>query len=134
MSEIDRINQENICAAADLCAEPGSVKTEPGKVLCGANSYVQKYYFNDEFAALPIEVKKELQIACVMFTEEVGGVLTMEFSPEGKLLLKCSVDDADYLYDNIESELQIRRLTREKEKLFGQLEQFYYAKFIEKCI
>ena len=30
-------------------------------VLCGANSYKQKYYFNQDFAALPQTVKEELQ-------------------------------------------------------------------------
>ena len=30
-------------------------------VLCGANSYVEKYYFNEEFSKLPEQVKEELQ-------------------------------------------------------------------------
>ena len=29
-------------------------------VLCGANAYNQKYYFNEEFDSLPESVKKEL--------------------------------------------------------------------------
>ena len=44
-------------------------------VLCGSNGYERKYYFNEEFASLPDEVKKELQILCVWFTEECGGIL-----------------------------------------------------------
>ena len=54
-------------------------------VLCGASSYEQKYYFNQDFKALPEHIKKELQIMCVLFTEDIGGVLTMEFTPEGEL-------------------------------------------------
>lgn len=34
-------------------------------VLCGASSYEQKYYFNQQFKALPDHIKKELQIMCV---------------------------------------------------------------------
>ena len=30
-------------------------------VLCGASSYEQKYYFNQDFASLPETVKQELQ-------------------------------------------------------------------------
>ena len=30
-------------------------------VLCGANSYVEKYYFNEQFSGLPEAVKQELQ-------------------------------------------------------------------------
>ena len=42
------------------------------KVLCGANSYEQKYYFNQEFSSLPQSVKDELHIMCVLYTEDVG--------------------------------------------------------------
>ena len=31
-------------------------------VLCGASSYEQKYYFNQDFASLPETVKQEMQI------------------------------------------------------------------------
>ena len=39
-----------------------SEKTE-NLVLCGANSYEQKYYLNEAFAKLPQSIKEELQIA-----------------------------------------------------------------------
>ena len=47
-------------------------------VLCGASAYEQKYYFNKDFDSLPDHVKKELQIMCVLFTEEIGGIFTLE--------------------------------------------------------
>ena len=94
-------------------------------VLCGANSYEQKYYFNNDFAALPEEIKQELQIMCVTFTENAGGTLLVEFDESGQLKLTVQVDDSDYYFDEIESGLQISRLQREKEELFGQLEMFY---------
>ena len=94
-------------------------------VLCGASSYEQKYYFNKDFDKLPEEIKRELQIMCVTFTEESGGILTVEFDGNGSLQLKVTVDDSDYLYDEIESGLGISRLQREKEGLFRQLEMFY---------
>ena len=55
---------------------------EQNVVLCGANSYDQKYYLNQEFSALRDAVKQELQIMCVWFTEDIGGILTLEFEPE----------------------------------------------------
>ena len=57
-------------------------------VLCGASSYEQKYYFNQDFASLPETVKQELQIMCVLFTEDVGGILTLEFDEDGSLQLR----------------------------------------------
>ena len=63
------------------------MKNKNGKpervVLCGASSYEQKYYFNRDFSALPESVRNELQILCVLYTEDVGGVLTLEFNEEG---------------------------------------------------
>src|SRR5699024_68439 len=64
-------------------------------VLCGASAYEQKYYFNRDFSALPKEVQDELHIMCVLFTEDVGGILTLEFSEEGKLEFKVEALDAD---------------------------------------
>ena len=45
-------------------------------VLCGANSYEKKYYFNKEFSKLPDQVKDILQVICVEFTEKCGGSLS----------------------------------------------------------
>ncbi|MBQ1377821.1 MAG: hypothetical protein IIY77_07595 [Lachnospiraceae bacterium] len=100
-------------------------------VLCGANSYEEKYYFNDQFGNLPQTVKDELQILCVLFTEEVGGILTLEFSPEGQLLFKTLVDDYDYYYDEIEAGVRISRLRKEKQELLEALELYYKTFFMD---
>ena len=55
-------------------------------VLCGANSYVEKYYLNEQFSGLPESIKQELQIMCVMYTEDIGGIILLEFMPDGRLL------------------------------------------------
>ena len=57
-------------------------------VLCGASAYEQKYYFNEDFASLPQSIQDELHIMCVLYTEEIGGVLTLEFDEEGSLSLR----------------------------------------------
>ncbi|MBC8598700.1 hypothetical protein H8708_05540 [Lachnospiraceae bacterium BX10] len=99
-------------------------------VLCGASSYEQKYYFNQDFKALPDHIKKELQIMCVLFTEDIGGVLTMEFTPEGELEFKVQADDKDYLFDEIGSGLKIRQYQREKKELLESLELYYRVVFL----
>ena len=48
-------------------------------VLCGANAYEQKYYFNPRFSKIPQSVQDELHIICVLFTREVGGIFTIVF-------------------------------------------------------
>lgn len=94
-------------------------------VLCGANSYEQKYYFNKDFSLIPEEIKKEINIICVLFTEEVGGIFTMYFDENGSLKLETQVDDGDYLYDEIGSQLLIRKITNTKQETFRSLEMFY---------
>ena len=99
-------------------------------VLCGASSYEQKYYFNQKFSALPQNIRQELQIMCVLFTEDVGGVLTMEFDREGNLEFKVAADDGDYLFDEIGSALKIRQFQLEKRELLESLELYYRVFFV----
>ena len=99
-------------------------------VLCGANSYEQKYYFNQDFKSLPEGIKKELQIMCVLFTEDIGGVITLEFEPDGTLEFKVQADESDYLFDEIGSGLKIRQYQREKRELMESLELYYKVVFL----
>ncbi len=99
-------------------------------VLCGASAYEQKFYFNEDFSSLPESVREELQIMCVLFTEDVGGVLTLEFDAEGNLDLKVAADESDLLFDEIGSVLKIKQLQSEKRELFEALEMYYKVFFL----
>lgn len=99
-------------------------------VLCGASSYEQKYYFNEQFSALPESVRQELQIMCVLYTEDVGGILTMEFDQEGNLEFQVTAADGDYLFDEIGSALKIKQYQTEKRELLESLELFYRVFFL----
>ena len=94
-------------------------------VLCGASAYEQKYYFNQDFASLPETIKQELQVMCVLYTEDVGGILTLEFDENGNLQFKTEATDSDFRYDEIGSVLKIKELQNTKEELFKSLEMFY---------
>lgn len=97
------------------------------RVLCASSAYEQKYYFNEEFNGLPDAVKDELKIRCVLFTEDVGGILTIRFDEDGSLLLCPEKDEEDILYDDIGCGLKIRQLEVEQAELWEQLEVFYRA-------
>ncbi|MBQ0059816.1 MAG: hypothetical protein KBS83_07715 [Lachnospiraceae bacterium] len=94
-------------------------------VLCGASYYNQNYYLNNDFAKLPSVVKDELQILCVTFVEEVGGVLTLEFTPDEELVFNVQATEGDPRFDEIGSGLKIKQLQKEKEELMEQLTLFY---------
>lgn len=94
-------------------------------VLCAASSYEQKYYLNPEFESLPEAVKQELQIMCVLYTADVGGVLLLVFDENGNLELKVEHNEGDFSFDELGSVLKIKELQDTKEELFKSLEMFY---------
>ena len=99
-------------------------------MLCGASAYEKKYYLNEDFKALPQQIQDELKIMCVLFTEDIGGVLTLVFDEEGNLLLEVSSNEGDLLYDDIGSELKIRQIQKEKAELLQSLELYYKVFFL----
>ncbi len=94
-------------------------------VLCAASSYERKYYLNPEFEALPENIRQELQIMCVMYTEDVGGLLMVVFDEEGNLELKVDHEENDVFFDEIGSVLKIKEMQQNKRELFESLELFF---------
>lgn len=94
-------------------------------VLCAASAYEQKFYLNPEFDSLPENIKQELQIMCVLYTEDVGGILMLVFDGEGNLELKVDHEENDFAFDEIGSVLKIKELQRTKRDLFESLEMFF---------
>ncbi len=99
-------------------------------VLCAASAYNEKFYFNDDFAALPDSVKDELKILCVLYTQDVGGVLSLEFDEEGNLDFHTEAASDDFSYDEIGSVLKIREIQRNKKELLESLEMYYRVFFM----
>lgn len=94
-------------------------------VLCGANAYEKKYYFNPMFDSLPEQVKEELHIICVLFTEEVGGVFTIVYEEDGSVSLETDAYEEDILYDEIGSGLLAREVRMQRQELLESLGLFY---------
>ena len=61
-------------------------------VLCGANSYEEKYYLNPKFSNLPKQIKDELQIMCVMYVNDVGGIFLVEYDEDGSFAFRSRSD------------------------------------------
>ncbi len=113
-----------------MCKEQEEKReTEEKIVLCGANSYEMKYYFNEKFNGIPDSIKDELHILCVLFTEEVGGVFTIGFAADGSVLLETNADDDDIYYDEISSGLMVSEVRRKRRELLESL-SLYYRVFI----
>ncbi len=99
-------------------------------VLCGASAYTQKYYLNPEFEGLPQSIQDELKIMCVLYTEDVGGALTLKFDEAGTLIFETAADEGDLLYDDIGSVLKIKQLQNTKTELLESLEMYFKVFFL----
>ncbi len=110
---------------AGKTAKKGKGKT----VLCGANAYEKKYYFNEAFRVIPQSIQDELHIICVLFTEEAGGVFTIAFEADGSVVMETDFAEDDFLYDEIGSGLLVREVSRNRQEMFEAL-SLYYRIFI----
>ena len=99
-------------------------------VLCGSSKYTKKFYLNEDFNGLPKQIKDELKIMCVLYTEEIGGTLELQFDEEGNLSLVTDAEEGDLLYDEIGSVLKIKQLQRDKAEFFESLENYFKVFFL----
>jgi len=99
-------------------------------VLCGANSYEEKYYLNPDFEQLPDRVKDELKIMCVLYVNDVGGILTLVYQEDGELCFEVTSQEFDPMFDEIGSRLRIKKLRQEKRELLEALQMYYKVFFL----
>lgn len=113
-----------------MSSDVRNVLRDERKVLCGANAYEQKYYYNEaEFSKIPQSIKDELHIICVLFTEEVGGIFTIVFEPDGSVSMDTQADENDFYYDEISSGLLVNKIRSTRTELLESL-SLYYRVFI----
>ena len=103
---------------------------EEDNILCAASAYDKKFYLNDKFSKLPANVKDELKIMCVLFTEDVGGIIIIKFDEKGNLYIKTEADEGDLLFDDIGASLKVGAMQREHEETFRMLEMYYKVFFL----
>jgi len=94
-------------------------------VLCGANAYEQKYYFNPIFRQIPESIKKELNIISVLFTQEAGGIFTIVYEEDGSISIETNADEEDITYDEITAGLLVSEVRRKRQDLFEALGLYY---------
>lgn len=94
-------------------------------ILCASSKYEEKYYLNPAFEGVPQGIKDELQAMCVLFTEDIGGILTLEYDENANLQFVTMSDENDILYDEIGSVLKIKQLRSTRQELLESLEMYY---------
>ncbi len=112
----------------------GSVSAGGRIILCGANAYEMKYYFNPLFKKIPESIQKELRIISVLFTQEAGGVFTIEFEDDGTITMETTRNEDDITYDEISAGLLIGEVRRRRQDLFEALQMYYKAMILHEDV
>lgn len=99
-------------------------------ILCVSNAYQRKFYLNENFNDLPQAIRDELKIMCVLYTEDVGGILELVFDEDGSLEFRTSCEENDFFYDEIGSALKIKQYRNEKRDLLEALETYYRVLYL----
>ncbi len=107
---------------------------EEDVVLCVSNAYEKKYYLNEDFNGLPDHIKNELKAMCVLFTEDVGGILMLKYDENGTLQFETEAAEEDILYDEIGAVLKIKQLRNEKTDLLQSLELYFKVFFLDEDV
>lgn len=115
----------------DMFSETPEVQ---GVILCAASAYEEKYYLNPDFSGLPTSIQEELQILCVLYTADIGGILTLHFDDSGNLLMHVTARENDLLFDEIGSVLKIKQIQMDKRELLEALELYYRAVFLHEDV
>lgn len=67
---------------------------------------------------------------CVLYTADVGGILTLQFDEDGNLQFQVTSADDDFLFDEIGSVLKIKQYQADKQELLEALELYYRIKIL----
>lgn len=106
--------------------KPDDGRLDDGRmVLCAANKYEMKYFFNKTFDAIPDSLKEDLHVICVLFAQDVGGIIKILFDEDGEIMIETEAAEDDYLYDDISAGLLVAEIKRSRQELFESLSLFY---------
>ena len=94
-------------------------------VLCAANKYEMKYFFNKNFDRIPKSIQDELHIISVLFVQEVGGIFKIVFDEDGDITMETEAAEDDFLYDDISAGLMVAEIKRTRQEMFESLRMFY---------
>ena len=107
------------------------IKDEEGRtpdgrmVLCAANKYEMKYFFNKTFQSLPESIQNELHIISVLFVQEAGGIFKIVFEEDGDITIETEASEDDILYDDISAGLLVSEIKRTRQEMFESLSMYY---------
>lgn len=99
------------------------------QIIVAASAYTEKYFINPDFKEIPNLVIEDLRKIAVNFVNDVGGEFSIGFYEDGEVFLEAKAAEEDILYDEIGSQLNLRRIEREYGELLENLTKWYELVF-----
>jgi hypothetical protein len=96
------------------------------RVLCAASFYNHKCYYNDEdFSALPTDVKTEARAIVASTAERVKAIASIGFYENGNVFIEIQADEKDMDFDEIAAKYEVEKVRKNKKKLLNALTLWY---------
>lgn len=90
-----------------------------------SNSYNKKFYLDKNLNKLPNEIKNEIKILFVKFTEKYGGIIEVIFDKiNSDLIFRTYKNDNDFDYDEINVNYKMSKMQKDNEQLFLNIALF----------
>lgn len=94
-------------------------------VIAAASYYNQKYFVNPEFNDIPTEIRNELRLICINLSEKLHCAFFVGFTDAGTIYFETRAEEADYDYDEIGADLEIKELGKTHSELIRTLQLWY---------
>lgn len=110
------------------------------QIFISATYYKQKYYTNPEFEGLPVEIRNDMRVLCIMLAEKLHGVITLGFHPSGDVFFEIEPEDGDLEYDEIGARLELKEIEEENKEKFKTMKLWYlmyqteYGEFLREIL
>lgn len=93
-------------------------------ILISVSPYVQKFYFNEKYKDLPMDIREALRAKLAVIAEKVNGIITLGFNENGEIFIEERHEDPVF-YDDIGASLEIKKLQNEEAELLKSLKMWY---------
>ncbi len=98
---------------------------EEKMIISAASAYNEKYFISPKFTNLPKEVLDQIQILVVTLAQKTGGIVQMSYTNQGDLFFEATSEDGDFDYDEINAQLEIKRVEENNKQLLNGLIAYY---------
>jgi len=93
-------------------------------ILLSVSPYIQKYYFNEAYQDLPLDIKEQLIMKLAVIAEKANCIISIGFHEDGEIFIEERHEDV-VMHDEIGCALEIKNMQTEEVELLKSLKMWY---------